>query len=61
MTTSSGTVQGMALEMTTKVTSSNKLAVELKAMGTTMMKQVVNENGAYMVQQGQRKDFKVMI
>ncbi|MBP6585073.1 MAG: insulinase family protein, partial [Flavobacterium sp.] len=57
MTTSSGTVQGMALEMTTKVTSSNKLAVEMKAMGTTMMKQVVNENGAYMVQQGQRKDF----
>jgi hypothetical protein len=57
MTTSSGTVQGMALEMTNKVTSSNKLAVEMKAMGTTMMKQVVNENGAYMVQQGQRKDF----
>jgi predicted Zn-dependent peptidase len=57
MTTSAGTVQGMALEMTTKVTSSNKLAVEMKAMGTTMMKQVVNENGAYMVQQGQRKDF----
>jgi len=57
MTTSSGTVQGMALEITTKVTSSNKLAVEMKAMGTTMMKQVVNENGAYMVQQGQRKDF----
>ncbi|MDP2162345.1 MAG: insulinase family protein [Flavobacterium sp.] len=56
MTTSSGTIQGTALEMTAKVSSSNKMAVEMKAMGMSLMKQVVNENGGYMVQQGQRKD-----
>ena len=53
---SNGEVQGTPLEMTLK-TSSNKLSVEMKAMGMTMMKQVVNEKEAYMVQQGQRKDF----
>lgn len=55
-TTSSGTVQGMALEMTSKVTTNNQMVVEMKAMGTTMMKQVINETGGYIVQQGQRKD-----
>lgn len=56
MTTSSGTIQGTALEMTSKVSSNNKMAIEMKAMGMSLMKQVVNENGGYMVQQGQRKD-----
>ena len=51
-----GEIQGTPLEMTTKVTSSNKLANEMKAMGMSMMKQVVNEKGAYVTQQGQRKD-----
>jgi predicted Zn-dependent peptidase len=55
-TTSTGTVQGMALEMTTKVTTKNQMAVEMKAMGATMMKQVINETGAYVMQQGQRQD-----
>jgi predicted Zn-dependent peptidase len=55
-TISSGEIQGNALEMSSKVSSSNKLAVEMKAMGMTMMKQVVNEKGAYVMQQGQRKD-----
>jgi predicted Zn-dependent peptidase len=54
-TFSSGTVQGMPLELVVK-TAPNKLGVEMKAMGSTMMKQVVNEKEAYMVQQGQRKD-----
>ncbi|HEX9979977.1 MAG TPA: pitrilysin family protein [Flavobacterium sp.] len=54
--TSTGTVQGTPLELTMKVSSANKMAVEMKAMGMTMMKQVVNEKGAYTVQQGQRKD-----
>ena len=57
MTKSSGTIQGTALELTTKVSAENKMAVEMKAMGMTMMKQVVNATGGYMVQQGQRKDF----
>uniref|UniRef100_UPI00404B3898 insulinase family protein n=1 Tax=Flavobacterium sp. TaxID=239 RepID=UPI00404B3898 len=53
---SKGEVQGTPLEMTIKTTSSNELAVEMKAMGMTMMKQVVNKDAAYSVQQGQRKD-----
>jgi zinc protease len=54
---SSGTVQGTALELVVK-SAPKKLGVEMKAMGMTMMKQVVNEKEAYMVQQGQRQDFK---
>ena len=52
---SSGTVQGTPLELVVK-TASKKLGIEMKAMGMTMMKQVVNDKEAYMVQQGQRKD-----
>jgi len=55
-TVASGEIQGTPLEMTSKVTSSNKLALEMKAMGMSVMKQVVNEKGAYVTQQGQRKD-----
>lgn len=54
---SAGTVQGTPLELVVK-TAPKKLGVEMKAMGMVMMKQVVNEKEAYMVQQGQRKDFK---
>ncbi len=57
-TIATGEIQGTALEMTSKVTSSNKLIVEMKAMGMTMMKQVVNDKGAYVTQQGQRKDLE---
>jgi len=57
-TVAAGEIQGTALEMTSKVTSSNKLVVEMKAMGMTMMKQVVNDKGAYVSQQGQRKDLE---
>jgi predicted Zn-dependent peptidase len=55
-TVASGVIQGTPLEMNTKVTSSNKLSNEMKAMGMSFMKQVVNEKGAYVTQQGQRKD-----
>ena len=54
---SAGTVQGMPLDLTVK-TASKKLGVEMKVMGNSMMKQIVNEKEAYMIQQGQRKDFK---
>jgi predicted Zn-dependent peptidase len=57
-TIAAGEIQGTALEMTSKVTSSNKMVVEMKAMGMTMMKQVVNDKGAYVSQQGQRKDLE---
>jgi zinc protease len=56
-TVATGSIQGTALEMTTKASSSNKKMIEMKAMGMSMMKQVVNEKGAYAIQQGQRKDF----
>ncbi len=55
-TLSSGTIQGTPLELTSKTTSTNKQLREMKAMGMSMMKQVVNEKGAYVVQQGQRKE-----
>ena len=46
------------LTFTSKADATGKLSVEL-AMGTTsLMKQVINETGAYAVQQGQRKDFE---
>ncbi len=55
VTVSSGTIQGTPIELTSKTTN-GKMSRELKAMGMSMMKQVVNDKGAYMVQQGQRKD-----
>ncbi len=57
LTLSSGTIQGTPVELISKTTSSNQMLKEVKAMGMSMMKQVVNEKGAYLVQQGQRKDF----
>lgn len=54
-TLAAGTVQGTPLELRTKF-SGNQMAVEMTAMGMSMMKQVVNAKGAYVVQQGQRKD-----
>ncbi|WP_198554684.1 pitrilysin family protein [Flavobacterium sp. ALD4] len=46
------------LTFTSKADAKGKLNVEL-AMGTmSMMKQVVNETSAYVLQQGQRKDFE---
>lgn len=54
---SSGNVQGTTLELIVK-TAPKKLGLEMKAMGTTMSKQVVNEKEAYAIQQGQRKDYK---
>lgn len=55
VTVSSGTIQGTPLELTSKTTT-GKLSREVKVMGMSMMKQVVNDKGAYLVQQGQRKD-----
>lgn len=55
VTKSSGVIQGTPLEMVSKV-AQNKMQVEMKAMGMTVMKQVVNEKEAYMIQQGQRTD-----
>lgn len=53
-TKSTGTVQGTPLEVVSKVSADNKQFVEMKAMGMSMMKQVVNETGGYVEQQGQK-------
>ncbi len=55
-TKSTGTVQGTPLELTMKVSADRKQMVEMKAMGMSMMKQVVNDKSGYMVQQGQKTD-----
>ena len=55
-TKSNGTVQGMAVVFTSKVTSDNKQLVEITAMGMSLMKQVINEKGGYKAGQGQRED-----
>ncbi|TRW26519.1 insulinase family protein [Flavobacterium zepuense] len=55
-TKSTATVQGTPLEVVMKVSAENKQFVEMKAMGMSMMKQVVNEKGGYVVQQGQKTD-----
>lgn len=55
VTVSTGTIQGAPLELASK-TAVGKISRELKAMGMSMMKQVVNEKGAYVIQQGQRKE-----
>ncbi len=55
-TISSGTIQGAPIELTSKTTSNNKQLREIKVMGMSMMKQVVNEKGAYIIQQGQKKE-----
>lgn len=52
-----GEIQGTPLELSTKAVIGSKFVVEMKAMGMTMMKQVVNDITGYVVQQGQRKDF----
>ncbi|MBL0014479.1 MAG: insulinase family protein [Flavobacterium sp.] len=55
-TISSGTVQGAPIELTSKTAASNKQLREIKLMGMSMMKQVVNDKGAYIIQQGERKE-----
>ncbi|MBD3582309.1 insulinase family protein [Flavobacterium selenitireducens] len=52
-----GNVQGTPLVLTMKNASTGKSSVNMNAMGMTVMKQVTNDKGAYMEQQGQRKDF----
>lgn len=57
VTIASGTVQGTPVELTNKVTSDKKLSSEMKAMGMSLMKQVIGDKSGYAVMQGQRKDF----
>ncbi|MFZ4435457.1 MAG: insulinase family protein [Flavobacterium psychrophilum] len=54
VTLATGTVQGFPVELTTKTTSNHQQVREIKAMGMTMMKQVVNDKNTYVLQQGQK-------
>ena len=54
VTLATGTVQGFPVELTTKTTSNHQQLREVKAMGMTMMKQVVSDKNTYVVQQGQK-------
>jgi Cu/Ag efflux protein CusF len=49
-----GTVQGFPVELTSKTTTKHQQVREIKAMGMTMLKQVVNEKNTYVLQQGQK-------
>lgn len=52
---STATIQGMPMELTMIGTADGKMKVEMNGMGMTLMKQMVNEKGGYIEQQGQRK------
>jgi len=45
------------LSFTSKIDNKGKMTVELAMGAMSLMKQVVNEKGAYAIQQGQRRDF----
>lgn len=55
MMVASGTIQGTPVELTTKTTKGKQFR-EVKAMGLSMMKQVVSDKGAYVMNQGQKKE-----
>ncbi len=49
-----GTVQGFPVELTSKTTTAHQQLREIKAMGMSMMKQVVSDKNTYVIQQGQK-------
>lgn len=49
-------MQGMKLNLEMKKTSNNQFMQDVKVMGNSMSKQVINDGAGYMVNQGQRKD-----
>jgi zinc protease len=55
-TTSTGTAQGTPLQLVSKTSSDNKLAMEVTAMGMSFLKQVINDKGGYVVVQGQKTE-----
>lgn len=55
-TKSTAAVQGTTLELTSKVSADHKQMVEMKVMGMSMMKQVVNDKAGYISQQGQKQE-----
>jgi len=53
-----GEIQGTPLSIETTVTDNKQLLLEMKMMGNTMQKQVVNQTQGYMMMQGQKIDFE---
>jgi len=49
-------MQGMKLNLEMKKTSKNQFMKDMKVMGNSMSKQVLNDGSGYVVMQGQRKD-----
>lgn len=54
--TAEAEMQGMKLELELKKTSKNQFMQNIKVMGNSMQKQVLDGNKGYMVAQGKRKD-----
>lgn len=54
VTVATGTVQGFPVELTSKTTANHQQVREIKAMGMVMLKQVVNDQNTYVIQQGQK-------
>ncbi len=54
--TAEGSVQGMLLNLESKVTTKNQQLTDVKMMGSSLSKQVINGDVGYAVNQGQRKD-----
>lgn len=54
--TAEATLQGMALNMEVKTTTNAQACVDIKMMGNSLNKQVINGNKGYTVTQGQRKE-----
>lgn len=51
-------MQGMTLQMEEKKAGNTKMIMEIKMMGNTMQRIVINQANAYMEMQGQRMDLK---
>ncbi len=51
-------MQGMKMNLEIKKTAKNQFMQDVKVMGNSMSKQVINDGGGYMVMQGQRKDME---
>ncbi|WP_420320612.1 M16 family metallopeptidase [Flagellimonas sp.] len=54
--TAEAEMQGMKLELELKKTSKDQFMQDIKVMGNSMQKQVLDGDNGYMVSQGQRKD-----
>jgi predicted Zn-dependent peptidase len=54
VSSATGLVQGFPVELTTKTSASHQQVREIKAMGMSMLKQVVHEKNTYVVQQGKK-------